>query len=159
MRIENSQKFEATMKAYARKSAREKIAADKLWENTKAAWHKAGSTWMPMEFCPFEALDKRYDLDGCVLVSDGKITSLANIKKRFGTPLFWKKAPELVMRDGMMCWIGGEEDKRPDLPPWWWKWELTDEFGSMTYAGGEETGKEAIDFLPTHWTFLPEPPK
>jgi hypothetical protein len=54
--------------------------------------------------------------------------------------------------------VGGEEDPREDLPKWWWKWELTDEFGYMTYAGGEETGKEEIGFVPTLWTFLPDTP-
>ena len=51
--------------------------------------------------------------------------------------------------------IEGAEYAEFDHPDWWFEWELTDEFGIMTYAGGEETGKEEIDFVPTHWMPMP----
>lgn len=159
MRTENSPKYEAEMKAYSDKRDRETRAAEKVWQKVRADWALAGCTWMPMENCPFGALDNRYGFAGAILVTDGTARALVTVKRRFGTPMFWKKQPEMIYRDGMMCLEGGEVDPRDDLPKWWWKWNLTDEFGSMTYAGGEETGKEEVDFVPTIWTFLPDPPK
>lgn len=159
MRIENSPKYEMEMTARLRKMEEERKAAEVEYEAEKAAWRANGSGWMPMGQCPFAALDNRYGFDGAVLVTDGKDTALATVKKRFGRPIFYKVQPEMVWRDGTPTLVGGEEDPRTDLPKWWWQWELTDEFGSMNYAGGEETGKDEVAFVPTHWTFLPEPPK
>ena len=61
----------------------------------------------------------------------------------------------MVMRDGGIAYDGDGEWKYPDWPDWMFKWEFTDQNGMMTYAGGHETGKEEIDFIPTHWVPLP----
>jgi len=157
-RMENSPEFEATMEAYRKKRERESARGKRQYDKARKAWEAAGRGWLPMKSMPFKAFDDMCGFDGAVLVSDGTARALATVKARFGRPMFWKTQPEMVYRDGMMHWVGGVEDPRDDLPAWWWEWELTDQFGSMTYAGGEETGKEEIDFVPTIWTFLPDPP-
>lgn len=138
MRIENSPKYEKQMAKYRAEREAKEAEGERQYKAALKAWHKAESHWLPMDACPFAALDDRYGFDGTILVSDGKQRALVTVKKRFGRPVFYKKQPELVKRDGMLTLVGGEEDPRNDLPAWWWKWELTDEHGSMTYAGGEE---------------------
>lgn len=155
-KIENSPEYEAKMEEY--RQERERLSAEKAWSDARKEWLEAGSTWMPMECCPFSALSEQYGVDGTILVSDGLARALVTVSKRFGRPMFFKTQPEQIFRDGMMHLVGGEVDPREDLPSWWWEWELTDEHGLMTYAGGEETGKEEVDFVPTAWTFLPDPP-
>lgn len=138
---------------------REEAERGRVLREVKDQWRARGRPWLPMRKCPFAALDDEYGLDGTILVSDGKSRAIVTVSERFGTPIFWKEPPQQVIRDGIFYLIGGEKDPRPDLPEWWWEWELTDEHGTMTYAGGEETGKEEVDFVPTIWTFLPEPPE
>ena len=159
MRVENSPQYLAEMEAFRAKEAELAAEGEKDLEVALAAWRAADRGWLPMAACPFIGLDRLYGFDGAILVADddGK-RALVTIRKRFGRPVFFKTQPEMVFRDGMMCFEGGEIDPRPDLPAWWWEWELTDEFGEMTYAGGEPTGKESVDFVPTRWTFLPSPP-
>lgn len=119
----------------------------------KRSW--PGGLWQEMAACPFKAFDDAYDVSGALWVTDGKSRALVTVKRRFGTPIRWKVPPTMVYSSKGLRLEGGVEEKI-DAPDWWFEWELTDEFGHMTYAGGEETGKEEIDFLPTH--FLPPPP-
>lgn len=156
MRIENSPGYEAKMKRKQAEWEREAKKRKATIEKARADWRSSGGKWLPMDDCPFAALEEEYGLDGTILVANGKERALATVGKRFGRPIFWITPPEYVIRDGMPCLVGGEEDPRPDLPKWYWEWELTDINGMMTYAGGEETGREEVGFLPTHWTFLQE---
>lgn len=159
MRFENSPEYEAEMEQTRKKWVRDASRAKANYAAAKKGWEQAGKTWMKIDTCPFAALDQHYGLEGTILVSDGKGIALVTVKRRFGTPVFYKKQPEMIYRDGCPCLVGGEEDPRDDLPKWWWKWELTDVFGNMTYASGHETGKEEVGFVATHWTFLPDPPR
>ncbi len=157
-KIENSPEYDAQIEQWRKDGAQKRKQNDRLLKNAKKLWGESKTGWLPMDSCPFGALDDEYGFAGAILVTDGAKRALATVNKRFGTPVFYKTEPEYVMRDGMMCGIGGEEDPRDDLPKWWWTWEIVDEFGSMTYAGGEETGKDEVDFVPTLWSFLQAPP-
>lgn len=158
MRIENSPEFLAKLEACRIEREHERAECELLYRRALEKWRSLGRQWMLMSECPFFALNDRYGIEGAILVSDETKIALASVRKRFGRPVFYKKHPEQILRDGVLCLIGGEEDPRHDLPEWWWKWELIDEFGDMTYAGGEETGKEEVGFIATIWTFLPELP-
>ncbi len=156
MRIENSSKFEAEMAAHRAKEDAKRKKAKAALDRAIAKGH--GSDWTPMEECPFEAFDLWTGSNDPILVTDGTTVTVARIHGRFGTPIFWKTQPEMVYRDGMMCLEGGVEDPRPDLPKWWWKWEIRDELESETYSRGEPSGQPEVDFVATHWRFLPKPP-
>jgi hypothetical protein len=161
MKIENSPAYEARMKKLQKdeeaKSWRHARAVSIAW---RKCWGKQCIPWQPIETCPFEAYDEMYGLEGCILVKAGKKCARVSVTRRFGTPLVWtgKTPPETVMRDGRMVIEGDGKYVKPKRPAWWFQWELTDEDGIMTYAGGAETGKEEIDFLPTHWLPLPVRP-
>lgn len=158
MRTENSPAYEAEMRKRLDEMdrKRESLAAVLVQERTR--WRDAGCPWMPIRKCPFAALDEVCGIGGAILVSDGNEVAVATITSRFGRPIFYKKQPEMVLRDGMMCMVGGEEDPREDLPEWWWKWEVRDELASETWAYGEPAGQPEVEFIPTLWTFLPDPP-
>ena len=158
MRIENTPEYEAEMAERERKREREEARLERQLAKAKQKWRDAGCPWLPMGECPFKALDNEYGLDGSILVTDGEERALVTVSKRFGRPVFFKEEPETVWRDGALVMRGGEIDPRDDLPKWWWEWELTDEFGLTNYIGGEPSGKDAVRFLPTLWTFLPETP-
>lgn len=116
MRMENSPEYEAKMTAYAKKREREQAKAERKFR--AIVKDGKGKNWTRMEHCPFEALAERYGNDAVILVSDGERVTVARIRARFGTPIFFKKQPEAVYRDGMMRMEGGEIDPRPDLPKW-----------------------------------------
>ncbi len=155
-REQNSPEYEAKMAAEQKRWADEDAAKERSYK----AFRKSGrgKDWTEISQCPFEALNGRYDETGAILVTDGNKVTVARVTERFGTPLFWKKEPEIVMRDGMRCLVGGEKDPRPDLPKWWWKWEIKDELETEEWAYGEPAGQPEVDFIPTHWRLLPEPP-
>ena len=152
MRIEQSPEYKAEMekrhKEYEREERRLKCQLAKA-----LALISGDIPWQPIEKCPFAALAEEYGFDGTILVTDGKGIALATIQGRFGRPQYWTgdEPPEQVWRDGYMSFEGNGEWKEPDNPEWWFKWEFTDKDGDMTYAGGEETGKEEIPFVATHW--------
>lgn len=110
--------------------------------------------WRPIEDCPFELLRDSYGLQGSIFVTDGQSVALATVTERFGTPVHVTTQRFVLTDRGyeLEC-----ETEEIDAPDWWFKWELTDEFGDMTYAGGEETGKEEVGFIPTHWFFACPP--
>jgi hypothetical protein len=137
MRVENSPKYEAAMRARIKALDAESKDKARSLKHERERWHVAGCPWMPMRKCPFAALDNEYGIDGAILVSDGKAVAVATISRRFG----------------------GEEDPRPDLPGWWWDWEVNDELASETWAYGEPAGQPEVEFIPTVWTFLPMPPR
>lgn len=159
MRIENSPEYEAEMDRRLKAMAREDAANKAAMATAKERWRKAGRKWLPMAECPFRALDAHYGLEGSILVSDGEVVALATVTARFGTPLVWtgKEPPETVYRDGGFAIVGDGKYEKPKAPAWWFKWELTDVFGRENYAGGEPVGKDGVSFMPTKWTFLPEP--
>ena len=157
-RTENSPEYEAKMEEWRKKDAAKAKRASDALKKARGKWKASDSGWLPMHECPFRALDEKYGYEATILVSDGEQVAVARVKRRFGTPVFWKTEPEYVMRDGMMCLVGGEEDPRDDLPKWWWKWEITDELASETWAYGEPAGQPEIRFVPTLWSFMPEAP-
>lgn len=115
--------------------------------------------WTPIEGCPFKALNSEYGIDGIIWVSNGKDVALATVRKRFGRPMRVVKQPEMAITDNGMGWVGGEYAEI-EAPGWWFEWELTDQFGNETYAGGEPTGKKEVGFVATHWMAAkPLPPK
>jgi hypothetical protein len=122
---------------------RRKALAAKVWAK--------GAPWQPIESCPFKDFEYKP-----ILVTDGKSVALAKPHKRFGTPMRWEKPPTLAMTDHGMSYVGGKLAKIK-APKWWFQWELTDEFGTMNYAGGEETGKNEVGFIATHWMPFPTP--
>lgn len=155
MKVENSPQFEAEMEAHRKKRERERLKAEKL--KAAAVAKGLGLSWTPMDKCPFEALDLWSGSHDYILITDGKSVTVTRITERFGTPVFYKKEPERVFRDGMLWMEGGEVDPRPDLPKWWWKWELKDELESeVTYY--ESSSKPEVDWTPTHWMWMPKPP-
>jgi len=154
--MENSPEYEAKMEAYRKKSAREASQAKKALAAAVKAGH--GMDWTPIDKCPFAAFCLWSGTNDAILVTDGETVTVARISKRFGAPVFYKKEPETIYRDGMMWSIGGEEDPRPDLPKWWWTWEIKDELERETWAYGEPAGQPEVDFVATHWRFLPAPP-
>lgn len=156
MRIDNSPKFEEEIKAYAAKKSREESRAKKRIEAAIAAG--LGQTWTPMEDCPLEGFDLWVGSHEAFLITDGKSVTVVKCSKRFGTPVFYKKRPETVYRDGTIWMEGGEIDPRDDLPKWWWKWELKDQLeDEVTYY--DSSSKPEVDWVPTHWMFLPKPPR
>ena len=118
----------------------------------KSIWPDA--PWQPIDTCPFEMLSKTYGMEGTIFLSDGQEIAMATVSRRFGRPLRVVKPPEYVMTDDGPAWIGGEYEEI-DAPDWWFEWELTDVNGNMNYAGGEEIGKDEVEFIPTMWLPLP----
>lgn len=154
-RMENSAEFEAKMKRHERERERKRRASEAAIAKAIKAGH--GQDWTPMNKCPLDALELFDGIHEKFLVSDGKSVTVVSVSKRFGTPVFYKKQPETIMRDGMMWMEGGEIDPRPDLPKWWWKFELTDELErEVTYH--DSSSKPEVDFVPTHWMWMPKPP-
>lgn len=159
MRMENSPEYEAEMNTRLDEMRKRREANERIIEGCRSHCWAGGVPWQPIESCPFAALADTYGYEGVVLFTDGENIARASVRERFGRPLIWSGEghPEYVMRDGMMVLDGDGEFVEPDRPEWWFEWELTDEDGFMTYAGGEETGKEEIDFVPTRWLLLPLP--
>jgi len=112
--------------------------------------------WRDMAECPFDGLDHCHGISGAILVSDRESTAVVTVHKRFGRPVFFKGEREMVIRDGVVYVKGGEIDPRPDLPAWWWVYELRDAFGDDVHCG-DSVWKAAIDFVPTVWRFIPVP--
>ena len=106
--------------------------------------------WQKIASCPF----KEYEYEQ-IFVTDGKRVCIAKVSKRFGTPMRVVEEPEMVLTDKGMAWQGGKYEEIK-APKWWFQWELEDVNGSMTYAGGHETGREEVPFIATHW--MPMPP-
>ena len=157
MRFEWSDGYRAKIEKDADKRAKERA---KLEATAKAARDKCwagGVPWQPIEGCPFEAYRNEFGVEGRILVTDGESVSCASIRKRFGRPRFWegKGEPEEVWRDGNLYIEGDGEFKEPDWPEWMFEWEFTDDDGLMNYAGGHETGKDEVGFVPTHWLPMP----
>lgn len=154
--IQNSPEFEAQMEAHRKERERKKSASARLLKKAIDAGH--GKDWTPMDKCPLSALEL---FDGCChdkfLVTDGKAVTVVSVSRRFAKPVFWKTQPTYVISDGMPCLVGGEEDPRPDLPKWWWKYELKDELESEQQYY-DSSSKPEVDFVPTHWMWLPKPP-
>ncbi len=152
MRFENSPEYEAEMEKHAQQRERETQRHERQLKKAFARC-QAEIPWQPIEECPFAALDHEYGFDGSILVTDGNEIALATVRSRFGEPMYWtgEKPPEAVWRDGQLVYEGEGSWEKPDRPKWWFKWEFTDENGSMTYASGHETGKEEVPFVTTHW--------
>ena len=152
MRVENSPGYEAKM---TKRDQQRKHETQRHARHLKKAFAPCTVKipWQPISKCPFDALDHEYGFDGSILVTDSDQIALATVKRRFGKPMYWTgdKPPEMVYRDGGMAYEGEGTWKKPDNPKWWFKWELTDVYGIMTYASGHETGKEEIPFVATHW--------
>jgi len=134
---------------------KEMAASKKTRQDAIAQFYSAGFAWADIESCPFMAYENAgYQLSGCIFVTDMKSIALATVHKRFGTPIRMTKEPVMAMTDQGVQWIGGEYEA-VDAPKWWFEWELTDVFGCMNYAGGEETGKDEVGFIATHWAPMP----
>lgn len=154
MRFENSPEYEAEMTARLEETKERKQKASRAVGEMREHWRKSGQKWMPMRKCPMMELEQLYGLESVIMVADEKNAAIVRIEKRFGRPIFWKKEPETILRDGMICIEGGEEDPRDDLPEWWWKYELMDQLETRFSYGETYHGAE-IGFVPTKWTFLP----
>lgn len=155
MRMENSPEFEKKMEEHRREREEKKTAAARLIQEAIDAGY--GTTWTPMDKCPFAGLELWEGSQDPILVTDGKSVTVVTVSDRFGTPVFYKKQPEMVYRDGMMHMEGGEIDPRDDLPKWWWEWELKDELeDEVTYY--DSSSKPEVAWVPTHWMWMPKPP-
>lgn len=157
MRFEISPKYQAEMDARNKERQDKLAAARKKVADAKENW--LGIGWTLMKDCPLAALESWDGTGERIMVTDGKGVTVARVTRRFGTPIFYKKQPEMVFRDGGLCLEGGIEDPRHDLPKWWWKWEIKDELAEEDYAYGERAGQPEVDFVPTHWQWMPDPPK
>jgi hypothetical protein len=144
-----SPKFKKQMAAHRRREAAYKRAGKSEIAKARALAAKSPGKFLPMEACPFKWLDNSYGLDGVILVADGKNRTLAEVRKRFGTPFEYEEEPTYSFQDGFMVAHGGKIKKR-DKPAWWYKYEFKD---ALTDNG--EYGKDEIDFVPTKWIFLP----
>lgn len=158
MKVRFSPEYTAKMKRREAADTRSRRAgARKIIEAWVSAWGTLDVPWLSIETCPFAAYEDLYGLGGTIFVKAGDEVAMVTIHRRYGRPLKVISPGEIVLTDHGVS-IEGAEYAEFDHPDWWFAWEMTDVHGGMTYAGGEETGREEVRFVPTHWLPFPLKP-
>lgn len=111
------------------------------------------TAWEPIEQMPFDAYSEAYGVSGVVILTDGRDMAVATVSKRFGRPVAVVNRGEMAITDQGVAWVGAEYAEL-DRPQWWFDWEFTDTLSHES----DMWGKDEIDFVPTHWMPLPNPP-
>lgn len=52
----------------------------------RESWRAAGSTWRPMQDCPFEALIWAIGYEGRIAITDGRRATVATVERRYEQP-------------------------------------------------------------------------